>query len=494
MKNVKACGKSVSPEQYLEDASLIQARSEKFSTVSHSLGFYRGVANTARYRTDTEPQLLGSIIETAVARVVLKHPALCCTIINEDRRDSAFVRLESIDLSSCIRYHLPKPSQTEDDAIAEALSFQHGQTWSNIDFQPPWKIIVVPTKKWPDTKGTGFDIIFAYHHALADGLSGVAFHRSLLEALNNPSDTTPLTNHVIQVPESLTLAVPLETAIDFKIGWIFFMKTILSTVQPKWLFPGSPSSWTGAMPSMEHLENYKTNVRLLQISSDIVSRVLSACKAEKATLTGLLHGLILMSLVKRVPSASTFTTATPYSLRHLTGMSPTDEMGNHVGSLKLQQPIDVISDLRSVKDPTEVMKQIWTMARDFRASMSAELASLPNDNLIGMIPYISDMHKMFISMVGRPRSTTYEISNVGCLRVQGEPGRWRMERDIFSQSGSVTGAAIYFNVASMADGPLTIATTWLEGVVDNVLVEDVVKDLEYSLRCVGEGKEIVLDQ
>ena len=69
-----------------------------------------------------------------------------------------------------------------------------------------------------------------------------------------------------------------------------------------------------------------------------------------------------------------------------------------------------------------------------------------------------------------------------------------MERDIFSQSGSVTGAAIYFNVASMADGPLTIATTWLEGVVDNVLVEDVVKDLEYSLRCVGEGKEIVLDQ
>ena len=462
--------------------------------MSHSLGFYRGVANTARYRTDTEPQLLGSIIEAAVAQVVLKHPALCCGIINEDKRDSAFVRLESIDLSGCIKYHLPKPSQTEDDAIAEALSFQHGQTWSNIDSQPPWKIIVVPTKKWPETKGAGFDIIFAYHHALADGLSGVAFHRSLLAALNNPSDKIRLMNHVLRVPRSLTLAAPLEKAIDFKIEWIFFLRTILATVLPKWLFPGSPASWTGAVPSMDHLKNYKTNVRLLQIESNVLSGVLSACKAEKATLTGLLHGLILMSLAKRIPPASTFTTATPYSLRHLTGMSPTDGMGNHVGSLKIQQPINTISDLRSVRDPAEVLKQIWTIARDFRASMSAEIASLPNDNLIGMIPYISDMHKMFISMVGRPRLTSYEISNVGCLRVDGEPRKWRIKRDIFSQSGSMTGAAMYFNVASVAGGPLTIATTWLEGVVDNVLVEDVVKDFEYSLKCVGEGKEIVLDQ
>ncbi|PVH80708.1 hypothetical protein DL98DRAFT_491207 [Cadophora sp. DSE1049] len=466
---------------------------EKFSTASHSLGSYRGVANTARYRTDTEPQLLGSIIEAAVAQVVLKQPGLCCGIINEDKRDPAFIRLESINLSGCINYQLPKLSQSEDDAIVEALSVQHGETWPNIDSHPAWKVIVVPTKKWPDTKGTGFDIIFAYHHALADGLSGVVFHRSFLEALNNPSDKTPLLNHVLQVPDSLTLAIPLEKAIDFHIGWIFFLKTILSTVLPKWLVSTSPESWTGSVPSMEHLTNYKTNVSLVQIRPDHVSKVLSACKAEKATLTSLLHGLILMSLAKRIPSAHTFTTATPYSLRHLTGMSPTSGMGNHVGSLKIKQPTKTISDLRPAKNSAETMKQIWDIARDFRATMSTELAGLPNDNLIGMIPYISDMHKMFISMISRPRSTTYEISNVGCLRVNGEPGKWRIERDIFSQSGSVTGAAIYFNVASVAEGPLTIAATWLEGVVDKVLVGGVMKDLEYSLKCVGEGKEILLD-
>ncbi|KAH7407950.1 alcohol acetyltransferase [Cadophora sp. MPI-SDFR-AT-0126] len=466
---------------------------EKFSTASHSLGFYRGVANTARYRTDSEPQLLDSVIEAAVAQVVLKHPALCCGIINEDEKDPEFIRLESIDLSECIQYQLPKLSQAEDDAIVEALSVQHGQTWPNIDSQPPWKIIVVPTRKWSDTKGTGFDIIFAYHHALGDGLSGVVFHRSFLDALNNPLPPSSLINHVLKVPASITLEFPIEKAVNFQIGWIFFFKTMLSTLLPKWLYPASPQSWTGAVPSLDHLTNYKTNVSLIQISSEQVSKVLSACKSQKATLTGLLHGLILMSLAKRIPSASTFTTATPYSLRYLTGMSATSGMGNHVGSLKLQQPTKVISDLRSAKNPAETMKQIWDIARDFRASMATELAGLPNDNLIGMIPYISDLHKMLISMVGRPRSNTYEISNVGSLRIDGEPGKWRIERDVFSQSGSVTGAAIYFNVASVAGGPLTIAATWLEGVVDNALVGDVMKDLEYFLKCVGEGKEIALD-
>ncbi|KAH9203879.1 alcohol acetyltransferase [Leptodontidium sp. 2 PMI_412] len=470
--------------------------SEKFSTIPHNLGYYRSVANTARYRTDTEPQLLGSIIEAAVAQVVLKHSALCCGIINEDTNEPAFIRLDSINLSKCIRYHIPKPSQSEDDAIVEALEFQHGEIWMNLDSQPPWKIIVVPTRKFPETKGVGFDVVFAFHHALADGVSGVVFHRSMLDALNNPSDNLSLANHVLQVPRSITLTLPLEKAVLFKISWIFFLMILWDNFKPKWLFPAPTESWTGgAVCSEDLVTKYKTNVKLFEISAEDVSGILTACKAENATLTGLLHGLTIASLAKRIPSAETFTSATPYSLRHLTGLSPTEEMGVHVGSLKIQHPTGTISNLRSSNNQSDTMSRIWEIARTFRSAMRDELAGLPNDNLLGMIPYISDLRKMFVGMMGKRRSTTYEISNVGSLKVgaEGEGGKWRIQRDVFSQSASVTGAAMYFNVASVAGGPLTVAITWLEGVVDGEVVGGVKEDLEYALRCVGEGKEILLD-
>ncbi|KAH6722599.1 hypothetical protein BKA61DRAFT_702119 [Leptodontidium sp. MPI-SDFR-AT-0119] len=425
--------------------------SEKFSTIPHNLGYYRSVANTARYRTDTEPQLLGSIIEAAVAQVVLKHSALCCGIINEDTNDAAFIRLDSISLSKCIRYHIPKPSQSEDEAIVEALEFQHGELWLDLGTQPPWKIIVVPTRKFPETKGT--------------------------------------------VPRSITLTLPLEKAVLFKISWMFFLMILWDNFKPKWLFPAPTESWTGgAVCSEDLVTKYKTNVKLFEISAEDVSGILTVCKAENATLTGLLHGLIIASLAKRIPSAEKFTSATPYSLRHLTGLSPTEEMGVHVGSLKIQHPTGTISNLRSSNNQSDTMSRIWEIARTFRSAMRDELAGLPNDNLLGMIPYISDLRKMFVGMMGKRRSTTYEISNVGSLKVgaEGEGGKWRIQRDVFSQSASVTGAAMYFNVASVAGGPLTIAITWLEGVVDGEVVGGVKEDLEYGLRCVGEGKEILL--
>ncbi len=93
------------------------------------------------------PQLLGSIIETAVAKVVLRHPALCCGIINEDKNDPAFVRLDSIDLSSCITYHLPDLELSDEDGITHLLEHQHRQLFPNLDSQPGWKVIIIPTKK-----------------------------------------------------------------------------------------------------------------------------------------------------------------------------------------------------------------------------------------------------------------------------------------------------------------------------------------------------------
>ncbi|CZR55569.1 uncharacterized protein PAC_05457 [Phialocephala subalpina] len=466
---------------------------ERLSTARHNLGYYRCVANTVKYRTNaTNIQLLFSIIETAVAKVVLRHPALCCGIINEDKDDPAFIQLESIDLSSCIKYYKPDPELTEEDGIVRVLEYQHRQLWPNLDSQPGWKVIIIPTKRLPGEKSPAFDAVFAFHHALADGLSGLVFHRSMLEALNESSLCSELSNHILKVPRPIELAPAVEQAVNFQISWIFFFKAIWNEFRPRWLFPDSAPPFTGAICLLDPIERYESRVKVIAIPSNLVESILAACREQKATVTGFLHGLILTSLATHVPEAASFSSVTPYSLRHLTGLSLNEGMGTQLSALSLKHSPEVLSRIRSAHTPRELMGEIWDIARSFRKDMAAELAGLPNDNLIGMLPYVSSIHQMFQGRLGKPRSDTYEVSNIGTINNAVPGAKWRIDRTIFSQSGMGTGPSMSFNVASVAGGPLTISVTWLDGDSDSKLVELITKDLSYALRCIGEGKEITI--
>jgi hypothetical protein len=104
------------------------------------------------------------------------------------------------------------------------------------------------------------------------------------------------------------------------------------------------------------------------------------------------------------------------------------------------------------------------------------------------------MHKFLTSRVGKTPSETYELSNVGALKNELEDEKWRIQRVIFTQSGMATGPAVGFNVASVAGGPLTISVSWLEGDIDESLVDELIKDVERGLRNIAEGKEVKLNQ
>jgi hypothetical protein len=114
--------------------------------------------------------------------------------------------------------------------------------------------------------------------------------------------------------------------------------------------------------------------------------------------------------------------------------------------------------------------------------MAAELSALPNDNLVGLIPYVSDLHGMFSSKIGKPRAETYVLSNVGSLNNEDGEGKWKIERDLFSQSGMGTGAPLIFNVASVGGGPLGITVTWLQADTEEELVDKLARDVEFGLK------------
>ncbi|TVY45868.1 putative alcohol acetyltransferase [Lachnellula occidentalis] len=465
---------------------------ERFSTARHSLGVYRCVANTARYSSTQDSGELCLAIEAALVKVILEHPALCCGIINEDKKDPAYVRLDSIDISKCIDYRMLESSSAEEheQELTRILEQRHSELWPDPSTLPPWKVIIVQSDAL-FSQGSTFDVIFAFHHALADGLSGVVFHRSFLHALNS-SDGDKLTSRILKVPESISLPLAMEKSIDFKISWLFLLSQLWNEVRPRWLFPGPSPPWTALPCSASNIQNYKSRVRIMAIESELVPKILAASREQKATITGLLHGLIVTSLTTHVPEATSFASGTPFSLRHLTGLSPTKEMGVQISAHTSIYTPGIISRIRSSRTPEQVTSEIWNIARNFRIAMAAELAALPNDNLVGLIPYVSNMHNMFQSKIGKPRSETYELSNIGNMNNEGVEGKWKIERDIFTQSGMGTGSPVSFNVASVSGGPLCVTVTWLQGDIEEELVDELLNDVKFGLKCIAEGKEVSL--
>jgi hypothetical protein len=394
-------------------------------------------------------------------------------------------------VSKCIEYRDLDVLTAEeyDQKLTEIIEHQHRQLWPHLGRQPGWKVIVVQSKNI-DSSSTTFDVVFAFHHAIADGLSGMVFHRSMLKALGNPSENARLKDHVVTIPDSTILKPAIEKVVNFKVSWRFFLGVLWSGMKPRWLFRDPAPPWTGSICAPLPIQNYVSRVKFITIQDQLVGNMLAACREQKSTLTGLLHGLIIASLTSHVPSASGFIAITPYSLRNVTGLSNTDEMGVQVAALSSTFSSGTISAVQAAPDPHHLTEEVWKIAKTFRTQMSDEISRMPNDSLIGLIPYVTDMHKFFTSKVGKPRSETYELSNVGALKNEVENEKWRIQRVIFTQSAMATGPAVDFNVASVAAGPLTICLSWLEGDIDESLVDELIKDVERGLRSIAEGREV----
>jgi hypothetical protein len=374
--------------------------------------------------------------------------------------------------------------------LTEIIEHQHRQLWPHLGKQPGWKVIVVQSKNI-DSSSTTFDVVFAFHYAIADGLSGMVFHRSMLKALGNPSENAGLKDHVVTIPDSTILKPAIEKVVNFKISWRFFLGGVLwSGMKPRWLFQDPAPPWTGSICAPLPIQNYVSRVKFITIQDQLVGNMLAACREQKSTFTGLLHGLIIASLTSHVPSVSGFIAITPYSLRNLTRLFNTDEMGVQVAALSSTFSSGTISAVQAAPDSHHLTEEVWKIARTFRTQMSDEIFRMPNDSLIGLIPYVTDMHNFFTSRVGKPRSETYELSNAGALKNEVENEKWRIQRVIFTQSAMATGPGVDFNVASVAGGPLTICPSWLEGDIDESLVDELIKDVERGLRSIAEGQKV----
>lgn len=474
---------------------MITVYSEHWSTSRHAMGFYRGLANSCQYviaRDRLQGRQVKTVVEEAVARLILRLGGLRVGVIEENTNHASFVRVPSMNLQDFIQWKTVRAStQSEYDAhILEAIRDRLEQLWPDTANRPPWKLLVVQNES-PESDEVVLDVVFATHHVLADGKSTTVFHTQLLQDLNSSTSSSPppeLKNHILTFDQPPVLAPTQEELIQFKIGWLFFFKTLWGEFGPAWLKPTPPAEpWLGKAIT---LEPHKLNLRLMAIEPKAVSNLVSACRAHGATLTAILHALVLASLARRVPPevAPTFSGETAISLLPLAQFAAGADVDLSTmltvlnTGTKTVWSAETVAKLRvqsSEADHNLEEELVWPVAAAWRAAMKAKVASLPDDDVIGLLGWVTDWQKRWEGKIGQKRDATWAISNVGSVKGVGSegPGGWRIQRSFFSQPAAVAGPVFSINVTGVEGGEVTLVMSWQETIIDAEVVDGVVKDL-----------------
>ncbi|GAP92645.1 hypothetical protein SAMD00023353_5900070 [Rosellinia necatrix] len=509
----------------------------RYYSARHTLGHYRSVCVAAEYVVPSLSSLetkqgLCDALEHSLQATIRAHSGLCFGLTDKaDGSTPLFQQVDIIQQGDVVRYIETDGLDTEtsrEDLLRRHIETAHAEFWRVG--MPAWKAIVLLPSDARPASGTGTKrrddhdarrrtvyVAFLVHHAIADGLSGLAFHTALMENFATAQER-PQWPIVFREPQPTPPV--LDDFIDFAALSIPHAQDDDDNDDAQHIVWSCCSSSSGNVTALPSLDSFKSRIRLIALTRAQSARVLATCRDLGVTVTSLLHGAICAALAGVLPYDDDddgdddnplmgVRAATPYSLRRFTGATPR-EILNHVSYASKYVPGARLRALRRQSalhngddDPTAAAAataavvgqrgRLAALAREFGDDMRAELARFPARNAWAEIGGVADLVAHCRRRVGRPRGYTYELSNIGALAgissssssssspSSSSSARIGLEKLFFTQSGMVTGPALGFNCVSVASGPLTIAITWQEGVVEEDLVDSIARDLSERL-------------
>ncbi|RFN45458.1 hypothetical protein FIE12Z_10324 [Fusarium flagelliforme] len=470
---------------------------------SVTLGQYNSACVTATYTISPkdEPGLhlfeerFRSALEWSLQSTIQQHPGLLYSISDEtDAGIALYKQVDEINQRDVLRIinsdevssTTAGPNESAPDVLlSQVLGDAHAEHW--LPNKPAWKIIVLKhfqtSSKNHDSDRTSLgrlDIAFMAHHAIADGLSGVAFHASLMENFES------LSASLCQPPWPMTFnerrAPPI--AIEERVDCLSCNCTICSSPDTC-----GRKAWAGGAISQTPTVSLKHMVRIVTIPAEELSTVLQRCKQAKITLTALLHALICTSLRHGIKEdVPGFRSVTPLSVRQHTGASKKDIV-DHVSFLTSYVSRAELEKIQECEPGSAVEEQhIIERAQSFGRDIITNAGQFPHGSMVTRLNRIEDLVSHFQSQGGTERKYTYELSNLGSTSDISPPddSNLKLEKLTFTQCAVVAGPAIVFNCVSTRGGPLVISVTWQEGIVEESLIDHVVRGLEDRLVCVGD--------
>ncbi|KAI5837985.1 alcohol acetyltransferase [Morchella snyderi] len=434
---------------------------EKYSTVRHNLSFYINVAVTARYTSSSPNPLSKATIYRALTTLITTHAPLGTTILGENTPHPTFARLARINLDELVAITHLRAATTDPAAelaeIDEILSSQHNNKFRELGRLPLWRVIIIAPRT-PDPAARGVDVAFVYHHALGDGVTGLAFHHALLRALNTPCEAAEEEGPSVVVPPELPLAPPVEGLVSLSTS----VSKLWSQVwPPKTAHAGH---WSGAAIQIP----LKNVVRTVVFPAGVLAGVVAACRREGTTVTALLEAVLARAFFGVLgEETEKLSTTTAIDLRRFIRDAGDETMGVMVCS------VPVVHERRAAAD-------VWGVARRCKAIIQKALEAGTKDTDTGLLKYLSNYEKYFLGKLGTRREHSLGVSNLGAFKST-SVGEWGISRVIFSQSASVSGCAVEFSVASVVGGEMCVCVCVQEGIVEEEVLASVVKAFEAAL-------------
>ncbi|PTD02122.1 hypothetical protein FCULG_00012174 [Fusarium culmorum] len=392
----------------------------RYYSARHTLGQYRSACITATYTVNlanktSSHQAFLSALEGAMQATIRQHPGLRYGISEQTERGvPMFKQLRTIDQGDVLEIIPSQHHDTPGKTVPEVLSKFHANLW--LPNKPAWKVVVVgylaevPTPRLNTT--SRLDLAFFAHHAIADGLSGIAFHTSLMENLKFVPGQTLCPNWPLELDQSQEIPPTVEECME-----ISPCDCAVCDTQNV----ATPSVWAGGGISSTPMIGFQSRVRIITVPQEALSSLLQKGKLAKVTLTGLLHAYICTALRRALnsnrpvqDSEQGFRSVTPFQIRQHTGVSDRDIL-NHISYLTTYVPhgeLDKAVTRERFSESEE--KEIYELARFFSHDIIIKVKAFPHgSSMAAQLSQIKDPLRHCQSQSGQKRQYTYELSNLG---------------------------------------------------------------------------------
>ncbi|KAK6346709.1 hypothetical protein TWF696_006824 [Orbilia brochopaga] len=481
-----------------DDSEILRAAGllERYHIIRSSIAWYNNVIVGASYSTPTA--LTVPTFIRALHSVIAQHPILASGIRlpSSSSKAPSFIRLPRVDFSQhgLILWESSGSAASHGRDLRDLIVRLHNTPFPNdkLDSTPAWRIAVlqrsynVPTAYDSSTNAQGrydYEILFCFHHAIADGLSGAAFHYSLLDALATAArdDAASTSGYdVYNVPEDLELLPAMDDVVDLGLG----IKTAgrIASYLGKAIVPSflRKQIWTAGKIGDSLAE---TKVQILQVDA---KALLTAVKAHKVSITAFITYAAAHALYASMAAVNasehgkmkTVRVSLPMSYRRSAGWG-NDVMVDCVGALDW--------DIHAFDNLHREVHAMKKLTKEVRVAAGAT-----RDSEVGLLALVGDMEGFFRGQVGKERGLTFEVSNLGVwdkekVTAGGEADDWRIEQAVFSQSSSVAGPAFSVNVATVGER-MVVGVQWMDGVVGDKVMESLVGQLETDIATFGKKK------
>jgi len=377
---------------------------------------------------------------------------------------------------------------------------------------PGWRLDILPLK----TRGgqqRAF-VSFTFAHYIADGMSAVAFHKTLLRGLDQSLRTgTTSSSAIFQTSEGELARFP-----HLSISPMYLLGPALGLYLPSFLSralglkPSATGSdagtWVGTQTFLNAPDSampVTTAVEILSIDHQTLIAVLGACRKHDTKLTALLHELISRCLSRHLPThfagfagKTNFVSVTSLNLRKAAGIAE-DNMGVFASGGYTRHEIDHLSIER---DSINFDDAFWSAASRASHKTAKDSSTLKNQP-IGLLSWISNFDSWMQGQLGKSRDGSWQLSNLMSFDGKLETGddAVAVEKMFFCQPAHAVGEPLDFNVISTKGGDLVICTGWqvgaigLEGkaktgveVIEREFVRNVLRDLERHLLVMAEER------